>query len=262
VIQMKYAAIVLDLDGTLLNSKKEVSKRTRDAILTCHHYGIRIIYATARPPRTVRWLLPDELIRVGSFVYYNGAFVNCTYSNTLAHFPIPLVESRDILDYCAEHFTTIDIGLEVQDEWYSNKEIDYSVIMNIRGRPIVKAIPELKQCEATKILISGLPDYKRLFEKYSTKLNMILTDNESLLQIMSKKASKENAVQLLCNRYGIRHEEIICFGDDHNDIGLFQVSGYSVAMGNAIKDLKDICNEVTLSNDEDGVARVLERLLG
>lgn len=82
------------------------------------------------------------------------------------------------------------------------------------------------------------------------------------MQISNLGAAKELAVLKLCDIYGINLEEVVVFGDDTNDIGLFHICGRSVAMSNAVQDLKDIANEITTTNDEDGVALVIERLCG
>ncbi|MBD2848693.1 HAD family phosphatase [Paenibacillus sp. IB182496] len=259
---MKYAAVVLDLDGTLLNSQKKISERNRKAIIDCYSKGMKIIYATARPPRTVKYLLPDELYQLGSFIYYNGAYVDCKFTETTLHFPIPENISKEFLEYCSFGKPDCNLGVEVKDHWFSNKEVDYSAVTNVKESPIVKTIQELKQFEVTKFLVADIPDFNAILERYSSKLNLIITDNGKLLQVMSKEASKEQAVRMLCDKYEISVEEIICFGDDHNDLGVFKVSGYSVAMGNAINELKEISHEVTGTNDEDGVGQVLERLVG
>lgn len=134
--------------------------------------------------------------------------------------------------------------------------------MNARGNPIVKSLEELVSFDATKILITGNLDIEILMEKFASKLNILVTDQGQLIQIMFKKASKELAVAKLLNMYGIQYEDVIAFGDDHNDIGLFHACGWSVAMGNAVKELKEIASEITVSNDEDGIAVVLERISG
>jgi hydroxymethylpyrimidine pyrophosphatase-like HAD family hydrolase len=79
---------------------------------------------------------------------------------------------------------------------------------------------------------------------------------------MSLEASKENAVRHLTESRGIDIKDVLCFGDDFNDLGLFQTCGYSVAMGNAINELKEIASEITDTNDNDGVAMILERIVG
>jgi hypothetical protein len=78
---------------------------------------------------------------------------------------------------------------------------------------------------------------------------------------MSSQVGKEIAVSAIAKNLGITMNEVMCFGDDFNDLELFKAVGYSVAMGNAEDDLKKTATETTLTNDEDGVAAVLERIL-
>ncbi|MBW7474717.1 HAD family hydrolase [Paenibacillus oenotherae] len=256
---MEFSAVVLDLDGTYLNGSKEVSARNLAAVIECHRRGMGIVFATARPPRAVKWFLPEELLGIGSFVYYNGAQVVCTLSRAEWHESIPVALTADILDYCAANYSGGHLSMEVRDEWYSLKELDYSAVMNARANPVVKPIEELKEYEATKILLTNIEDPQALIPLFGRQVNILVTDNGTVVQIMPKQASKEGAVSELCRRRGIDMKSVIVFGDDHNDIGLFQTCGYSVAMGNAIKELKELADETTAANDEDGVARVLER---
>jgi len=259
---LKYSTVVLDLDGTLLNSKKEVSKRNLEAVLSCYQRGMRIIFATARPPRAVNWFLPKDLLDIGACVYYNGAQVLCKKSKIEFSVSIPVSVTSEILDYCLQHDPLIELTMEVNDEWFSLIELDYITSMNARTNPIVKPLNEMKQYEATKILISGNNKIAGLFTKFGDKTNIITTDNNQLIQIMPLLASKESAITKLCNLYNVELDSVIVFGDDYNDIGLFKKAGYSIAMANAIEELKEIADEVTDSNDHDGVAVSLERMCG
>lgn len=256
---MKISAIVLDLDGTYLNSSKQVSERNLAAVLSCYRLGMKIIIATARPPRTVKEFLPDSLLEICSFVYYNGAQVICRHSNTEIYESIPSSLTAEIISHCLLHNPDIELTMEVRDEWYSIKELDYSSTMNVMTNPVVKSLEELVQYDATKILISGFDQSKLLKELFGQQVNIIETDNNQLVQIMPLQASKELAIIKLCNIYHLNSDSVIVFGDDHNDIGLFRTFGYSVAMGNAIPELKQIADEITESNDLDGVAMILER---
>lgn len=253
---------VFDLDGTLLHTDKTLSKRTFQALLNAYHSGMKLVYATARPPRAVEWLLPAELRERGSFIFYNGAYVDCRFSGTTAHYPIPLAVSAAIVDYCADHYPDAHLGVEVKDEWYSNREVDMTTIMNVRGTPVVTPMEELRGLAATKLLLSGFGDCGPLISRFAGEAHLIVTDGGSLLQVMSREASKEQAIALLCHAFGIGLEQTACFGDDHNDIGMFRTCGHGVAMGNAIEALKELSGEVTDTNDEDGVAAVVERWLG
>jgi Cof subfamily protein (haloacid dehalogenase superfamily) len=258
---MKYSIIVLDLDGTFLNSEKQVSERNYNAVLKCYQQGMKIIFATARPPRSVNHFLPEDLRSMGSFIYYNGAYIACPLTGINHHEPINSKLTAELLDYCLNSYPELDINLEVKDEWMSLREHDYSSITKVKEIPAVKSLDELKNQEATKVLFSGKIDVESLRERFSSKVNIVITDNGELVQITSEKASKENAVTLLCESLGIPLEKAIVFGDDYNDIGLFRICGWPVAMGNAISQLKEISKEITDTNDNDGVAKVLERIL-
>ncbi|MBP2249044.1 Cof subfamily protein (haloacid dehalogenase superfamily) [Paenibacillus xylanexedens] len=262
VDSLKYSTVVLDLDGTLLNSKKEVSKRNVDAVLSCYQKGMRIIFATARPPRAVNWLLPQGLVDIGAFVYYNGAQVICKETKIEINESIPANVTTEILDYCLKCDPQIELTMEVKDEWFSLRELDYMSSMNTQSNPIVKPLKELKQYDATKILLTGNNHNPGLFEKFEGRVNILITDNNKLVQIMPLLASKEMAITKLCELYNVELDSVIVFGDDHNDVGLFKMAGYSIAMGNAIRELKEIADEITVNNDENGVAVSLERFWG
>lgn len=257
---MKYSIIVLDLDGTFLNSEKQISERNYNAVLKCYQKGMKIIFATARPPRSVNHFLPEDLRCIGSFIYYNGAYIACPLTGINHHELISSNLTAELLDYCLNSNPELDINLEVKDEWMSLKEYEYSSITKVKEFPVVKSLDELKNQEATKVLFSGKIDVESLKERFSSKMNIVITDNGELVQITSEKASKEKAVTLLCEGLGVPLEKVIVFGDDYNDIGLFRICGWPVAMGNAISQLKEISKEITDTNDNDGVAKVLERI--
>ncbi|MBW4080963.1 HAD family hydrolase [Paenibacillus sp. S150] len=258
---MKYSAVILDLDGTLLNSDKKISARSYNSVMACHEQGMKLIFATARPPRAVKEFLPREWLDIGSFVYYNGAMTACRQLGINVHEPIHSSITAAVFDHCVSSHPDLEIGIEVQDEWFSLKEVDYSTVMNVKGNPVVKSLEELKAYDATKILITGTMNVEALREKFHTELNILVTDNGTLIQIMSKKASKESAVLNVLAKLGLPKEAAVVFGDDHNDIGLFRACGRSYAMGNAIQELKDIASRVTETNDNDGVAAGLEQIL-
>lgn len=175
---------------------------------------------------------------------------------------IPANVTSEILDYCLKCDPQIELTMEVKDEWFSLRELDYISSMNAQSNPIVKPLKELKHYDATKILISGNNYSSELIEKFQGRVNILITENNKLVQIMPLLASKEMAVTKLCELYNVELDSVIVFGDDHNDVGLFKMAGYSIAMGNAIRELKEIADEITVNNDENGVAVSLERFWG
>ncbi|MCP1123948.1 hydrolase [Bacillus sp. AFS018417] len=254
-------AIVLDLDGTLLNSQKEVSKRNLQAILECYRKGITVIFATARPPRSVKAFLPQELQEIAAIVYYNGALIIDNTSEYRQHYPIESAITNEIIEYVITHHSDACLSIESEDTWYSNRSLDYSKSMNTIVNPIVVSLHEFKRINASKLLISEYPYYENLHKQFEHKVNTVCTDSGTLIQIMAKGVSKKQAIMDLCVQNHIPMNSIMAFGDDWNDLELFHACGFPIAMENAIRELKAIAYFVTKSNDEDGVAQVLEKLI-
>ncbi|CAM3996669.1 HAD family hydrolase [Mesobacillus zeae] len=258
---MTVKVVVLDLDGTLLNSKKQISSRNLNAVLNCHKSGKKIIIATARPPRSVKNFLPKELLDNCSFAFYNGALV-CDYKiGYEEHSSIPRDFSKEIIEFCKENFPHCTISFEVKDKWYSNKEITDSSIYNLRYIPHILTNDKLIDLEATKIMLSDFNDFKHFKPYFTDKVKVVVTDNQKLIQITNKEVSKETGILKLCSHYEADKSETIVFGDDYNDLEMFRMSGYSVAMLNAVQELKGMADEITDTNDNDGVAKVLKRFV-
>ena len=104
--------------------------------------------------------------------------------------------------------------------------------------------------------------YSRLNDTFGDSVNLILADSRTCIYIVSKYATKGNAIQKLISLYDIKPEEVAVFGDDTPDIGMFGIFGHSIAMGNAHESLKAASSYVTLTNDEDGVVYALRTHLG
>lgn len=252
--------VVLDLDGTLLNSSKQISKRSIDVLNQLRQRGIDLIFATARPPRVTSFK-ELHLASIGTMIYYNGALFNCTTTNQHVHFGIDGAMTKRVINFSEQLDPQANISLEVKDQWFSSKALDYRELMHVEKNPTVIKKEQLLTLECTKILLTDFPYAKELTNKFKDELNVMTTDQGRLIQIMSKKASKNQAVKHILKARKLSFEDTICFGDDYNDLGLFQSCGYSVAMDNAVDQLKDLADEVTARNDQDGVAIVLERFI-
>ncbi|MGO4276724.1 HAD family hydrolase, partial [Paenibacillus sp. TAF58] len=115
-------AIVLDLDGTLLNSDKSISTRNYEAVKRCYDSGMHIIVATARPPRAANQFVKDFPF-VDYLVYYNGALIKCNSKQTLRHICIPNEISQQINKFIELHAPESLISYEVNDSWYACKPV-------------------------------------------------------------------------------------------------------------------------------------------
>ncbi|WP_088068794.1 Cof-type HAD-IIB family hydrolase [Gottfriedia luciferensis] len=260
-VRKEIDAVVLDLDGTLLNSNKEVSKRNLEAIRSIHKAGIPIIIATARPPRTIKYLLPKEIQEIAIFVYYNGALIINSELQINEHYSIDSKLNNQIIEYLMINEPQHLFSIEVNDTWYSYQNIDYRSFIQVTEKPEIIELLKIKLKSPTKILVSHLKNIEAFTNRFSDKVNIITTDSNQLTQIMGLGVSKESALANLAKRLEITLEKTMVFGDDFNDLGLFKLCGIPIAMDNAIDELKGIAKKITTSNDEDGVANILENLI-
>ncbi|BBI33403.1 Cof-type HAD-IIB family hydrolase [Cohnella abietis] len=258
-------AIVLDLDGTLLSSDKSISPRNYQAVKRCFDSGMHIIIATARPPRAANQFL-KKFPFVDYMVYYNGALVTCKSTQTERHISIPMEISQRINKFIELRVPQSIISYEVNDLWYTCRPVPDSQCaqLGIRSndpKPQVVDKDYISSLSPIKILVLGCTTWRDICEQFGDHVNVIATDEGVLVQIMHKLASKEKAVQWVLSEIGVKSENVMVFGDDFNDLGLFHISGFSVAMDNAIIELKNCAAHITDSNDNDGVAVAIEKFV-
>jgi len=258
-------AIVLDLDGTLLGSDKSISPRNYEAVKRCFDAGIHIIIATARPPRAANHFV-RKFPFVDYMVYYNGALVTCRSKQNERHISIPTEISQQISEFIELREPQSMISYEVNDSWYTCTPVPDSQYAHLGIRPNdpkpqVVNKDYIHSLSPTKILVLGCSIWRDIGEQFGDHVNVIATDDAVLVQIMHESASKEKAVQWVLSDIGVPSDNVMVFGDDFNDLGLFHMSGFPIAMGNAIIELKNCAAHTTDSNDNDGVAIAIERFV-
>ncbi|WP_284645299.1 Cof-type HAD-IIB family hydrolase [Paenibacillus silviterrae] len=258
-------AIVLDLDGTLLGSDKNISPRNYEAVKRCYDSGIHIIVATARPPRAANQFVKNFPF-ADYLVYYNGAQTICKSKQTQRHISIPMEISQQINNFIELHAPQSIINYEVNDSCYTytpipDSQLSHFGIRSNDPKPLVVDKDFISSLSPTKILVHGYSTWMDVIEQFGDHVNVIATDGGVLVQIMQKSASKEDAVQLVLNDIGINSEQVMVFGDDFNDLGLFHMCGFPIAMSNGITELKNCAKHITESNDNDGVAVALEKFV-
>lgn len=258
-------AIVLDLDGTLLSSDKSISLRNYQTVKRCFDSGIYIIIATARPPRAANQFV-NNFPFVDYLVYYNGALITCKSKRTQRHISIPMEISQQINNLIELHVPQTLISYEVNDSWYTcivvpDSQSGHFGIRSNDPKPLVVDKGFISSLSPTKILVLGYSTWRDVIEQFGDYVNVIATDGGVLVQIMHKSASKEDAVQCVLSDIGVKSENVMVFGDDFNDLGLFHKCGFPIAMENAIIELKNCAKHITESNDNDGVAVALEKFV-
>lgn len=257
-------AVVLDLDGTLLTSEKIISPRALSVLQELKRKEYEVIIATARPPRSVVTLLPEFLLS-NYAVYYNGALVENPLTGYREHRPLTLDVVQSVLTEIDRVGVRSFVTVECDNTWYGFSELTEEDRAMFRLKqsegPTIVPREYIASQAITKVLFRVDEHLRHVPSMFTNVANTLVTDGGTLAQITAKEATKEAAVAALLGELGINPADVIVFGDDYNDLGLFKYCGFPVAMGNAVAELKERARLITSSNDEDGVAIVIEQLL-
>lgn len=264
-------ALFFDLDGTLLNSNKDISNKTKKTIIKCKEKGIKLFVATARFP-LLNQSLPlvwDTLSIFDGGSYYNGGCIEIDKKKK--YFPIPNYIVKKIIEYTCV-YDSLNITLQLKNEIHAFRfplENISDWKLNIEQ---VISLNQVKNIDTIKILIfyENLIDSKIIIdEKLVTllrefclnKAQFSLTDKGKVIQIMAKSADKLSGIERIRKKLKINKDEIAVFGDDYNDIEMLSAYEYSIAMGNAEDEIKNSAKYVTLDNNNDGIHYAINDIL-
>ena len=254
---MEHISLILsDLDGTLFRNDKSISDFTKKTIAQAQKKGILFGISTSRAlvnaSKFLEGIAPDVLItNGGGMAFYKGKKIyNCEFSpeetQTLLKATFDVLGKDAIISIDNEMGLYSNSKEELGDKfWTFNDFSDFS-------EPAMKlCIKTLDKNAVTKIASSiGIK-----------KVDMLPFSDIPWYKLSSHKATKENAIQALCTHINLPAQKIAAFGDDFNDIGMLKLCGKGIAMQNAIAEVKEAADETCPANQEDGVAKWIERLL-
>ncbi len=275
---MAIKAILLDIDGTLTNHKKEITPETKKALMRAQDCGIRLVIASGRPSKGI-FSYGDQLdmrYHHGLFVCYNGArVVDCENGDVLVDVTIDSTTAKDVLRHMRQfdvrpiithgsHMVVEDVyNCMVKDGDREFNVIEYESRMNGYRLMETEDLVDFVDFPVNKILTAGnsaylRAHYKEMAAPFEGKLSMMFTAN-FYYEFTALGVDKGKALTMAMDRIGIHPEECIAFGDAENDISMLKYAGIGVAMGNAQEAVKEIANEITEDNEHDGIAKSLER---
>lgn len=267
---MKYKAIVLDLDGTLTNSRKEITPRTHETLYRAQKMGIKVILASGRPTYGIVPIAEQlKLEELGGYILaYNGGEIVDWKTKNIIHSQMLLPETVPYMYKCACEWgfaivTYRDnyVITEHPDDEYVQKE----AILNIMQTYKVDNFLESISFPIPKCLIVGDPKKLAQLEpkmrEHLKETNEVYRSEPYFLELVPKGIDKARSLDILANRLGIAREELIACGDGFNDLSMIQYAGLGIAMKNAQPILHEHADYITLSNDEDGVAHVIEKFI-
>lgn len=270
-MNIPYKLIAVDLDGTLVRNDQSISQRTVDTLIRVQEMGVKVAVASGRP--TFGTAHVAETLRLDEFggyvMSYNGGEIYDWGTKSLLHAQTLDENVIPYLYMCArEHGMPIMtyIEKEVVSEVDNNEYIQYSVMRNrMTLRKVDDFVKAVEGAGIVKCIIVGSPT---LLPALETKMQERLKGKAGVfrsepffLEIVPMGIDKGKGLSILLDKIGMKKSEIIAFGDGYNDTSMLQFAGMGIAMGNAAEEIKKAADMVTLSNNDDGVAIALEKLI-
>lgn len=265
---MKYKLLVLDLDGTLTNSKKEITRHTKETLIKAQEAGLKVVLASGRPTYGVAPLANElELQKYEGYILaYNGGEIidwktrELMYERQLDSDLLPyLYRCAKENDFAIVTYENEYVLTEKPDDEYVLKE----ALLNVMKIKKVDNFLEAVKHPITKCLIVGEPSRlalleKEMYEKLKDRMGVFRSE-PYFLELVPKGIDKAQSLSVLLEEIGMTKNEMIAIGDGFNDLSMIQYAGLGIAMENAQDVVKQAADFITLSNEEDGVAYAVEK---
>lgn len=263
-------AVALDLDGTALNSASRMSARTSSAVVRLLDIGIPVVIATARPERVIHVLTGEEIASRSSLVHLSGAAALGREPLTGAYsWGIDPSEARRCWDIVSASPLQSRMTVELDGRRFAvshESDADELWTFNTATSNMIVSLEEALASNPAKVSVNGIgndlgPIVEELRSALSEDTVVVPAVGNSFINVHSKRATKSGAVGALLRSKEIPLSDVLSFGDDHPDIDLMLNTGWPVAVANAIPEVRAAARFHTTSNDDDGVAHVLEALI-
>lgn len=267
---MEYKLLVLDLDGTLTNSNKEITKPNLDAVMAAQKQGVKVVLASGRPTYGVVTLAEElNLAEFGGYILsYNGGLIfdlsndKAIYTSSLDNCFVPTLykiakdNGAEILTYDNEYIIT---------ETPNNKYVEYETFLNRMKCKGVDSFVDYVTFNPNKCLIVAEPTIIDSIEgivtdTFGDKLSAFKSE-EFYLEIVPTGIDKAKSLNRLLEYTGFKSEDMVAIGDGFNDLSMIKLAGLGVAMDNAQNVVKEEADYITLSNEMDGVAHAIDMFI-
>ncbi|WP_238882211.1 Cof-type HAD-IIB family hydrolase [Clostridium sp. YIM B02551] len=266
-----YKLIAIDMDGTLLKDDKSISEITKKSLKRAQELGVKIVLTSGRPIQGIKNYL-DELELTGEEDYViglNGALI-CKTSDYSVISSNATLTGKDLkyiynkvkgLNTYIHAFTNNGDLVNKISKFSDNEEKRLNIKIKqvniledvLDNDEILKVVLE-EEKEVLDRITPKVP--KELFEEYN-----VIRSVDFMLEFMNRGCNKASGLEKLGEYLGIAKEEVIAIGDADNDVEMIEYAGLGVVMGNAKEEIKSIADFITKSNEEDGVAFVIEKFI-
>jgi 5-amino-6-(5-phospho-D-ribitylamino)uracil phosphatase len=278
-VSVDYRMVAIDLDGTLLRNDGTMSHRTRQALQAAVRQGIKVVICTGRRFRTTLPIVAELQLAVPVIVHGGQLIKDAGSYETLHHNYLSSDLCLAIIKFLKAHgvppIVYVDLFAQGIDIYLDNERDGHPFHLKYleRNRPNCHFVGDVTQalCPQT-IHVGALADRHslelldaRIAPAFGASVRHLVLNNTNeegaFLEIMSPNSSKWLALSRLIEMEGLTSAHVICIGDELNDLEMVKHAGLGVAMGNAVPAVKAVAQYVTRTNEEDGVAHVVEQFL-
>ena len=263
---------VFDIDGTVLNSKIEMSPNTISSLKKLKDKNFNIIFASGRMYASMRYIIEKYVPFLKGYsplIAYNGTYIVNHDLKTLFEMGIKKELAVDCINFLKSkniHVQAyindklfVDANNEKIKNYSKHASVGYHVVDNLTDYIISSTHPPLK------LLIIESPEKtdkikRELKEKFNNELN-VFSSFDTYIDIIPKNTTKGLGIKRLSEYYDFDLNKCYAFGDSQNDVSMFEIINNSYAMGNAKDEVKKFAKNVTFSNDEDGISHAIEKIL-
>jgi Cof subfamily protein (haloacid dehalogenase superfamily) len=257
--------LAIDLDGTLLDDRKQISRQTVTALRALPKRGVKVVIASARPPRSVRHIYAALKLDTWQ-INYNGALIwDEPNRKAVFHQPMSGKLVRQVVHHARQLYPDVLVSCELLDRWYTDRADNSHTTETGRlfEPDVIAPLESFIDVSMTKVLFLGAHEMMldietslgMAFEKH---ISIVRTDSD-LIQVMDKRVGKSTALEMVAREYGVKPRQIMAIGDAPNDLGMLRAAGVAVAMDNAHPAVKKIAHWTAPSNNDHGVHAAIKR---
>ncbi|AYV66472.1 MULTISPECIES: Cof-type HAD-IIB family hydrolase [Niallia] len=266
---MSYKMIVLDMDDTLLTDDHIISEATKTALMLAQEKGVKVVLASGRPTYAMLDAAKElRLAEYGSFILsFNGAKItNCQTNEELFSSTLSPETVHQLFDLSQRE--NIWIHTYMNDEIITQENNPFTEIEGkLTGLPI-KTVADFKQTVSSPVVKVLMVKEENYLKEVEARLQKELANDLSVmrskpyfLEFTELGVTKGTSLAILIEKLGISREEVIAIGDSYNDVAMIEFAGLGVAMGNAPDDVKQLADYVTDTNNNDGIAKVIDMFI-
>lgn len=263
---MEIKLIASDMDDTLLNKDCQISPRNEAAIRKALDAGKIFLIATGRMYVSVR-PYAEKLGLDVPLVTYNGALVKGSLSGKVYYeHKMKLSTANEVLEYCREkgYYLQLYVGDSILIKQENECSRMYTKISGIQTTAIGDALYHTDEAPYKILVMTKSEEFAEVWqqfkEDFAGKLD-VTSSKDNFLELMEPGVNKWEAVKSVAASYGVQPQEIMCIGDSNNDVKMIANAGIGVAVANAKDSVKENAKIITASNNDDGVALVIESIL-